>query len=232
MITDVPRRVSRSPRGENSPTMRLSDVRLYYDLAQASGGQVVQVSKSDLPLATGIIEDSSAGAVVTVFQVVRNPGRPDQFTFTVDSSLINVTIYITGFPPLTFNLTDPSGVTQSSGQSSGPLASISAAGNLHRLRIHPGGQTGSWKIQVDSFNSYSVKVTGQSSVNFIFYLVDAREGPHGDLSLKNGRPLSGGNMSLLVIVTESDKVKVTEVTLVDSSSETDVNGTLQARLKP
>lgn len=39
-------------------------------------------------------------------------------------------------------------------------------------------------------------------------------------------------MSLLVTVTESDKVKVTEVTLVDSSSETDVNGTLQARLKP
>lgn len=137
MITDVLRRVSRSPQGENSPTMRLSDVRLYYDLAQASGGQAVQVSKSDLPLATGIIEDSSAGAVVcareadrggtpsswmqqvdndyisvfqvTVFQVVRNPGRPGQFTFTVDSSLINVTIYITGFPPLTFNLTDPSG---------------------------------------------------------------------------------------------------------------------------
>lgn len=137
MITDVFRRVSRSPQGKNPPTMRLSDVRLYYDLAQASGGQAVQVSKSDLPLATGIIEDSSAGAVVrareadqggtpsywmhwidndcvsvfqvTVFQVVRNPGRPDQFTFTIDSSLINVTIYITGFPPLTFNLTDPSG---------------------------------------------------------------------------------------------------------------------------
>lgn len=32
---------------------------------------------------------------------------------------------------------------------------------------------------------------GQSSVNFIFYLVDAREGPHGDFSLKDGRPLSG-----------------------------------------
>lgn len=137
MITDVFRRVSRSPQGENSPTTRLSDVQLYYDLARASGGQAVQVSKSDLPLATGIIEDSSAGAVVrareadrgrtpsywmrqvdndcvsvfqvTVFQVVRNPGRPDQFTFTVDSSLINVTIYITGLSPLTFNLTDPSG---------------------------------------------------------------------------------------------------------------------------
>lgn len=39
-------------------------------------------------------------------------------------------------------------------------------------------------------------------------------------------------MSLLVTVTGSDKVKVTEVTLVDSSSQMEVNGTLQARLKP
>lgn len=37
----------------------------YYDLAQASGGQAIQVSKSDLSLATGIIEDSSASALVS-----------------------------------------------------------------------------------------------------------------------------------------------------------------------
>lgn len=36
-------------------------------------------------------------------------------------------------------------------------------------------------------------------------------------------------MSLLVTVTGSDTVKVTEVTLADSSGQTVVNGTLQAR---
>lgn len=46
---------------------------------------------------------------MTVFQAVRNPGRPDQFAFTLDASLINVTVYVTGFSPLTFNLTSPSG---------------------------------------------------------------------------------------------------------------------------
>lgn len=46
---------------------------------------------------------------VTVFQVVQNPGRAGEFPFTVDTSLANVTVYITGFPPLTFNLTSPSG---------------------------------------------------------------------------------------------------------------------------
>lgn len=39
-------------------------------------------------------------------------------------------------------------------------------------------------------------------------------------------------MTLLATVTGSDKVKVTEVTLVDSSSQAEVNGTLQVCLKP
>uniref|UniRef100_A0A3Q2YDN5 Hemicentin/VWA7 galactose-binding domain-containing protein n=1 Tax=Hippocampus comes TaxID=109280 RepID=A0A3Q2YDN5_HIPCM len=33
---------------------------------------------------------------VTVFQIMMNPGKPDNFTFTIDSSLRNITIYITG----------------------------------------------------------------------------------------------------------------------------------------
>lgn len=46
---------------------------------------------------------------MTVFQVVRNPGKPDSFTFTVDGSLRNMTAYITGASSLTFNLTSSTG---------------------------------------------------------------------------------------------------------------------------
>lgn len=141
MLTDVRTR-QRKHRSAQSPMTR-SDTQLYYDLARASGGQAIEVSKSDLSLATSIIEDSSANArvgqqlgkphltasgvvlhvgkqfnfsfspslfQVTVFRVVRNPGRPDVFTFTVDGSLQNMTAYITGASSLTFNLTSPSGV--------------------------------------------------------------------------------------------------------------------------
>nr|XP_040043074.1 von Willebrand factor A domain-containing protein 7-like [Gasterosteus aculeatus aculeatus] len=139
-----------------------------------------------------------------------------------------MTAYITGTSSLTFELTSSTGVTQSSSQSSGPLASFTTAGNLHRLNINTDNQTGLWEIRVNSNDPYSVKVTGQSSVNFIFNLVEADEGGRGDFSLKEGRPLSGGNASLLVSVTESDTVKVTEVTLLDSSGTTEVNGSLQA----
>ncbi|GLD60771.1 von Willebrand factor A domain-containing protein 7-like protein [Lates japonicus] len=230
MLTDVlvSRRRRRGIQGVNSRSMSQSDAQLYRDLARASGGQAIEVTKSELSVATSIIEDSSASAVVTVFQVMRSPGRPDNFTFTVDGSLRNMTAYITGASSLTFSLTSSTGVSQSSSQSSGPLASFTTAGNLRRISLNTDNETGSWQISVNSNSPYSVKVTGQSSVNFIYNLVEAHEGAHGDFSLKEGRPLSGGNASLLVSVTGSDTVKVTEVTLFDSSGPTEVNGSLQS----
>lgn len=53
------------------------------------------------------------------------------------------------------------GVSQSSIQSSGPLASFTTVGNLRRLSLNTENQTGSWEITVDSNKPYSVKVTGQ-----------------------------------------------------------------------
>lgn len=66
MLTDVlaSRRRRRSLQGPVSRSMSQSDAQLYRDLARASGGQAIEVTKSDLSLATSVIEDSSAGAVV------------------------------------------------------------------------------------------------------------------------------------------------------------------------
>lgn len=50
---------------------------------------------------------------VTVFQIVRNPGKAETFSFIVDSSLKNMTIYITG-SSLVFNITSPSGMLTNS----------------------------------------------------------------------------------------------------------------------
>ncbi|XP_028273705.1 von Willebrand factor A domain-containing protein 7-like [Parambassis ranga] len=229
MLTDVlsSRRRRRSSQSVSPRDISQSDAQLYRDLARASGGQAIEVTKSGLSGATTIIEDSSASAVVTVFQTVKNPGKPDNFTFNVDGSSRNLTAYITGVPSLTFRLISPTGVSQSSSESSGPLASSTKTGNLHRLSLNIGNQTGSWQIRVDSNSPYSVKVTGQSSVNFIYNLVKPHEGAHGDYSLLEGRPLAGGNASILVTVTGSDTVKVTDVTLFDSSGPSEVNGSVQ-----
>ncbi|XP_061625323.1 von Willebrand factor A domain-containing protein 7-like [Phyllopteryx taeniolatus] len=229
LLTDVlSSRRKRSLQDVLPRVVSQTDVQLYRDLARASGGQAIEVSKSDLAVATSVIEDSLGSAMVTVFQGVRNPGKPAHFTFNVDGSLTNVNIYITGTSSLTFNLISSTGISQSSSESSGPLASLKLAGNLRRLRLNNVSETGLWKISVDSYDLYSVKVTGQSPVNFIYNLVEAYEGLHADFFLKEGRPLSGGKATLLVTVTGSESVNVTEVTLCDSSSQTKVNGTLQA----
>ncbi|KAM9363653.1 von Willebrand factor A domain-containing protein 7-like [Symphorus nematophorus] len=204
-----------------------SDAQLYRDLARASGGQAIEVTKSDLSLATTVIEDSTASAVVTVFQAVLNPGRPQKFTFIVDASLSNMVIYITGVSSLTFRLTSSTGVSQSSSQPTGPLANVTTAGNLRRLSLNTANQIGSWEISVNSNNPYSVKVTGRSSLNFVYNLMEDHEGINSGLRLKKGRPTTGGNITLWITVTGSDTATVTEVTLFDSSGPREINGSLQ-----
>ncbi|KAK6324606.1 hypothetical protein J4Q44_G00039480 [Coregonus suidteri] len=215
-------------QGGASNRMAQSDAQLYHDLAQASGGQAIEVTKVDLHRATSVIEDASAAAQVTVLQEVRSPGKADHFSFTVDESMRNLNAYITG-GSLSFTLTSPSGVSQSDSEANGPLGTIQTVGNLRRVSLTSHNHTGLWEISMNSIEFYSLKVIGQSSVNFGYHFVEAFGGAHGDFGLKEGRPLTGGNITLLVSVTWGDSVTVTEVALVEASgSGSEVNGTLQS----
>ncbi|XP_067106281.1 von Willebrand factor A domain-containing protein 7-like [Osmerus mordax] len=229
MLTDnlrSSRRRRRDTVGGTSNRLAESDAQLYRDLARASGGQAIEVTKVELPQATSIIQDASGNALVTVFQVSRTPGKPENFTFSVDSSIQNLTIYITG-GSLSFTMSSPTGVSQNS-QTSGPLGTMATVGNLRRISLNSANQTGSWEISIISTEPYTLKVIGQSSFNFIYNFVEENTGAHGDFSLKEGRPLSGANVSLLVTVTGSDTVTVSEVSLVDASGSREVNGTLRS----
>lgn len=64
LLTGASLRRARSAQSQRTTTMTRSDLQLYQDLAVSSGGQAVEVTKSELSAATTIIEDSSAGAVV------------------------------------------------------------------------------------------------------------------------------------------------------------------------
>ncbi|KAF7650080.1 hypothetical protein LDENG_00131830 [Lucifuga dentata] len=85
-----------------------SDAQLYRELAQDSGGKAIEVTKSEISAATSIITESAISSLVTLLQIARMPGRADNFTFLVDESVRNLTIYITG-RSLTFTLISPSG---------------------------------------------------------------------------------------------------------------------------
>uniref|UniRef100_A0A665WD84 von Willebrand factor A domain-containing protein 7-like n=1 Tax=Echeneis naucrates TaxID=173247 RepID=A0A665WD84_ECHNA len=172
---------------------------IYKELAQASGGQAIQVSKKELPQATDVILDTSTSALVTVLQRARNPGRQETFSFILDESLKNITIYITGIS-LSFTLTDPAGVSQSSSEVNGKLGTIQTVGNLRRIRLNANKQTGTWKINIVSNQPYTLKVTGQSTISFIYEFVESFKGPHPGYAVLSGLPLTGQPATLMVSV--------------------------------
>ncbi|XP_051241398.1 von Willebrand factor A domain-containing protein 7-like [Dicentrarchus labrax] len=171
----------------------------YKDLALASGGQAIQVSKSQLPQATDVILDTSTSALVTVLQRARNPGKQETFPFVLDETLKNITIYITG-TSITFTLTNPAGVSQNHNEASGKLGTIQTVGNLRRIRLNADKQTGTWQINIKSNQAYTLKVTGQSIITFIYNFVESFGGPHPGYAVLSGRPQEGQPATLMVSV--------------------------------
>ncbi|XP_069021931.1 von Willebrand factor A domain-containing protein 7 [Embiotoca jacksoni] len=171
----------------------------YKDLALASGGQAIQVSKKQLPEATDIILDTSTSALVTVLQRARNPGKDETFPFMLDESLKNITIYITG-TSISFSLTNPAGVSQSHNEASGKLGTIKTVGNLMRVRLNADKQAGTWKINIMTNQPYTLKVTGQSIITFIYDFVESFSGPHPGYAVVSGRPQAGQPATLMLSV--------------------------------
>ncbi|XP_071359311.1 von Willebrand factor A domain-containing protein 7-like [Trachinotus anak] len=171
----------------------------YKDLALASGGLAIQVLKTELPDATDVILDTSTSALVTVLQRTRNPGKQETFPFLLDESLQNVTIYITG-TSITFTLTNPAGVSQSNTEASGKLGTIQTVGNLRRVRLNADKQTGTWQININSNQPYTFKVTGQSTITFIYDFVESFKGPHPGFAVLSGRPQAGQPATLMISV--------------------------------
>ncbi|XP_073699204.1 von Willebrand factor A domain-containing protein 7-like [Garra rufa] len=227
LLTNALRRrrdVSQSQRF-TSRSITPSPIKLYRDLAHVSGGQTIEVTKATLSQATAVITDASTSALVTLFQVVRSPAIAENFYFFLDPSLSNVTVYVTGDSPV-LTIYSPTGVSQSGSVADGPLGRIWTVGNLKRVKLNSDNQTGEWKISINSTAFYSLKVIGQSSVNFLFNFVEQLEG--GDFTPKANRPFIGRNATLFVSVTGGDSVTVTDVLLVEASGSGVVNGTIKS----
>ncbi|XP_026215482.1 von Willebrand factor A domain-containing protein 7 isoform X2 [Anabas testudineus] len=180
-------------------SLRAASFEDYKDLALASGGQAIQVSKRELPQATDIILDTSTSALVTVLQRARNPGKQETFTFMLDESLENITIYITG-TSMTFTLTNPTGLSQSQSEANGKLGTVQTVGNLRRIRLNTDKQTGIWQININTNQAYTLKVTGQSTITFIYDFVESFEGPHPGYAVLPGRPQASQPVTLMLSV--------------------------------
>uniref|UniRef100_A0A672QL57 von Willebrand factor A domain-containing protein 7-like n=2 Tax=Sinocyclocheilus grahami TaxID=75366 RepID=A0A672QL57_SINGR len=205
-----------------------SQFQMYYDMALASGGQAIEVSKSSISQATDIIVDTSTSALVTILQCSRDPGRVENFPFLLDGSVSNTTIYITG-TGLTFNLRSPTGVTQSNTVVNGPLGTIQRVGNLQRIQVN-GTEMGLWHVDMTTMWPYSIKVMGQSAITFIYDFVEEFEGPHPGFAAIDGRPSTGSPAKLLLTLTGEkgpEALELQEVVLMEVSGVKVSNGTIE-----
>ncbi|XP_026105403.1 von Willebrand factor A domain-containing protein 7-like [Carassius auratus] len=211
-----------------SRSLSQSEIQLYRDLTQVSDGQTIDITNTTSSQATAVITDLITADLVTVLQATRNPPKAENFSFVLDPTLSNVTVYINGDSPV-FTLYSPTGVSQSGSVTDGPLGSILTVGNLKRVKLNSASQTGEWKISINSTSSYNLRVTGQSSVDVLFYFVEIVQGGHGDSWGQSfTRPFIGRNATFYVSVTGRDSVTVTEVLLVEASGSDFVNGTVKA----
>ncbi|XP_022540193.2 von Willebrand factor A domain-containing protein 7 [Astyanax mexicanus] len=213
---------------QQSSSARLSNPsnEIYQELAQASGGQAIEVTKATLPQATSIIVDTSSSSLVTVLQAVRNPAKAENFTFFVDSSLQNLTIYITCNSP-NYIITSPTGVSQRSSELSGALGTINKVGNFHAVHPNISDQTGEWLISIDSTQPYTVKVVGKSGIDFLFEFIEIVDGPHPSYAVLKSRPKANSNVTLMVTMVGGEGVRPTEIALVETATSKSYNVTVE-----
>ncbi|MBN3301685.1 VWA7 protein, partial [Amia calva] len=227
LIESTKSSVSLQDQGQRSIRLAASESHLYEDLALSSGGHAIQTTKSQLLNTSVIIEDSSTSALVTVFQDRSDPGRTQQsFYFPVDASLSNLTVYLSA-GATAFSITSPHGTTQNSTVARGPLGRVEQVGNLWAVYLEQ--ELGQWEFSINSMQSYTIKVTGQSIISFLYDFVTPFGGAHPGYATIEGRPLAGNNGTMLVMVTgmgASHSLSVTGVTLRGLSGATVTEGRL------
>ncbi|XP_066535413.1 von Willebrand factor A domain-containing protein 7-like [Hoplias malabaricus] len=222
------RRSGERPRTDQPNfSIRLSNPlnKIYHDLAQASGGQAIEVTKETLSQATSIIGNTTAASLVTVLQAVRNPAKAETFSFLVDSTLQNLTIYITG-NSLFYNIISPSGASQSSDQKNGAVGIIQTVGNFQTVHPNIADLAGVWLISVNSEEPYTIKAFGKSPIDFLFDFVELSDN-YQSYAVLNSRPSADGNLTLIVSMVGGDIVRPTEVALIGASNSNAYNGTLK-----
>ncbi|KTF80295.1 hypothetical protein cypCar_00039834 [Cyprinus carpio] len=117
--------------------------------------------------------------------------------------------------------------SQTNEELNGTLGLVEHVGNFYTVRLTILDQVGLWNIKMSSLQPYTIKVLGQSDIDFLFNFVELSEGAHSGYSVLSGRLPANRNVTLLLTIMGGDTVTPTEVALVKSSDSQSINGTLE-----
>ncbi|KAM9853613.1 LOW QUALITY PROTEIN: von Willebrand factor A domain-containing protein 7 [Aulostomus maculatus] len=209
-------------RGGGRRRRRSSDrFSLYSSLSSLSGGLTIFTTNSDIHRVSSIVEDNTAADKVTLLHVESDQDQTSSHSFRVDTSINNITLHISGTLTECI-LTDPSGRTQALLSEEGSLAELERFQGLYRICLLPPIQPGRWDLQAMSDGHITFSVTGDSSVDFLYYFATVTNETHPGLARVEGSPVAGVPAFLVLAVTglaPGDEASFSHVTLLGAEGQ-------------
>ncbi|XP_078734821.1 von Willebrand factor A domain-containing protein 7-like [Lampetra fluviatilis] len=181
----------------------------YYDeIAFSSGGLAFHPTSSEFQSLMVVIGELSKAQQVNILNVRDvDTTKSTVLRFPIDSSTSNIVIFYTGALYTLTNITisDPSGTRDDAVAGNTTLLSTQIYGNYFIMQLREPKLTGIWQIQITSEGLSSLRIIGQSSLNFIYkFGVEDDVGPHPGIRVITNRPSAGVPLLVEVTITDED----------------------------
>ncbi len=156
----------------------------YVSLAQASGGQLFQIERTEASKVTQLVNFLVRSSAVDLHNITDTAPSAKTYLVPVDSTMTRVTFSVTDATSVVIRRPDGS-----QAQPFDPSLQFVAL-TTGRIYSIPDPTPGQWSVTIDDAESFSLRVSGDSSLDFSYFrFVDAGEaGAHPGFVPANGLP--------------------------------------------
>ncbi|XP_035687499.1 von Willebrand factor A domain-containing protein 7-like [Branchiostoma floridae] len=183
----------------------------YIYIAQATGGQVLEIAKDEVFQTTRLVDLVVTSAEVNLLTMQSVQPSVRAHTVPVDSSMSDLVVQVTAVGA-TLQVFNPAGEQLEIG---GPDAPVTIEIQLNKVlvvRIRD-VTAGEWRISVTSSVTYDLRVSAQSTVDFAYSFVKmVTDTDHFGVKEIEGRPVAGEEATIRVNLIGSDPAQVSDVT--------------------
>ncbi|XP_078600507.1 uncharacterized protein LOC144875443 [Branchiostoma floridae x Branchiostoma japonicum] len=202
----------------------------FTDLAELSGGIVLEGDKEDIDELTAVIGVSvSNSAPVSLFKAVVPAGIGREIPVFVDSFLLEFFVSVVGNNTAPSLITyTPQGTIHDPASDASSEIVVSVNRNLvYRVQNPQNPQPGTWRIHLTDSQAYNMDVSGKSSMDFSYQFVSER---NGVLLPIEGRPMAGLNTTVIIQMTAEENLeRLQQVVLFDRAGTEIIASPLQSR---
>ncbi|XP_032809099.1 von Willebrand factor A domain-containing protein 7-like [Petromyzon marinus] len=189
----------------------------YDEIAFSTGGLMLNPTSTEFQELMVVIGDLTKTQQVNLLNVRHVDTTTSKvLTFPVDNSVSDIVIFYTGTVSASpiITISDPSGTMNSAVAGNTTLLSTQVSGSTFIIRLKEPKICGVWKIQITSPGTSSLRIIGQSSLNFIYkFGVEDDVGPHPGIRVITNKPSTGVPLLVEVTITGEDTSSAVAETL-------------------